>query len=62
MKPEDLLPNYLERAVDEDEPSFEMKVSPGDPTTSWVRINQRLPSDVAAQIAVLVHSHAATRK
>lgn len=62
VKPEDLLPNYLEGAIEDDEPSFEMKVSPGDPSTSWVRLNQRLPSDVAAQIAMLVHSHAATRK
>lgn len=62
VKPEDLLPNHLESAIAEDEPDFELKVSPGDGTRAWVRLNRMLSLETAVQIAALVQADAANRK
>lgn len=59
VNPEDLLPNTLETAIRDDEPDFEMKVSPGDTTRAWVRLNRMLTLKTAVQIAALVQADAA---
>lgn len=62
VKTEDILPNYMETAVANDEPDFELKVSPGDDTRAWVRLNRLLTLETAVQIAALVQADAANRK
>lgn len=62
VKPEDILPNQTESAIAEDEPDFELKVSPGDPTRAWVRLNRLVSLDTAVQIAALVQADAVNRK
>lgn len=52
--PADLLPNYLESAIDEDFPSFEMKTSPSAPGTSWLRVNRLVEFKTAMAIAQLL--------
>lgn len=53
----DILPNYIERAVDVDAPMVEMKVSPNEPNKAWLRVNQLVPLSVAAEIIVLLQKH-----
>lgn len=62
VKPEDILPNQLETASAEDEPDFELKVSPGDATRAWVRLNRLMSLATAVQITSLVQADAADRK
>lgn len=41
MSPNDLLPNYALVEVElADDPPLEIKVSPGDPSMAWIRINR----------------------
>lgn len=62
VKAEDILPNTVESAIAEDEPDFELKVSPGDPARAWVRLNRLMSLGTAVQIAELVQADAANRK
>lgn len=62
LRPEDILPNQLESAIAEDEPDFELKVSPGDAKQAWVRLNRLMSLETAVQIATLVQADAANRK
>lgn len=61
VKPEDILPNQMETAIREDEPDFELKVSPGDTTRAWVRLNRAMSLETAVQIAALVQSDGAKK-
>lgn len=59
VKPEELLPNHTESAIDEDTPSFEMKVSPNAPNTAWLRVNRLVSMPSALKIAdILAHDDA----
>ncbi len=49
-----LLPNHTESAIDEDNPSFEMKVSPSAPSVAWVRVNRLVSLATAVKIAELL--------
>ncbi len=51
---EELLPNHIEAAIDNDMPSFEMKVSPSAPSTAWVRVNRLVTLATAVKIAELL--------
>lgn len=62
MQPEDLLPNVMESAIDEDNPSFEMKASTGAPNTAWLRINRLVSMTTAVRIATLLEEDDAARK
>jgi transcriptional regulator with XRE-family HTH domain len=53
--PSELLPNRDITAIEADDPSLEMKVSPGDPTKAFLRINMLLPTNTAVQIVGIVH-------
>jgi transcriptional regulator with XRE-family HTH domain len=55
VEPNDLLPNGFGMAVAQDEPDFELKVSPGDPTMAWLRINRMVPFDIAVEIAAILN-------
>ena len=56
MLPAEVLPNAIEAAVDEDHPSFEMKVSPSAPSTAWLRVNRLVSLSTATKIAELIES------
>lgn len=50
VEPDELLPNYVESAVDEDNPSLEMRVSPARPTEAWLRVNRLVLVSTAAEV------------
>lgn len=52
----DLLPNVAESAIDEDNPAFEMKVSPSAPSVAWVRVNRMVSLSTAVKIAELLEN------
>ena len=52
----DILPNAIESAIDEDHPSFEIKVSPSAPSVAWLRMNRLVSLSTATKIAELVES------
>lgn len=55
VKPEELLPNYLESAIDREQPEIEIKGVHGDKDHMWVRINMRLPRMKALRILAVIH-------
>lgn len=64
VKPEELLPNHVESAIDADTPAFEMKVSPNAPGFAWLRINRMATTSTCVKIAELLQADddAANRK
>lgn len=52
--PIELLPNYIESAIDEDHPAFEMKVSSSAPGVAWLRVNRLVRTTTATEIAQLL--------
>lgn len=52
--PETLLPNYIESAIDDDQPAFEMKVSGSNPGVAWLRVNRLVRTTTATEIAKLL--------
>lgn len=56
VKPEELLPNYVESAIDEDAPAFEMKVSTADTGVAWLRVNRMVKTSTAVKIAELLEA------
>jgi transcriptional regulator with XRE-family HTH domain len=54
-KAEDLLPEAIMSAFDGEEPALELRQAPGHPDKAWLRVNQALPFDVAAQIVALIN-------
>ncbi|MGE0211795.1 MAG: helix-turn-helix domain-containing protein [Parvibaculaceae bacterium] len=54
IAPEELLPNHIESAIDEDAPSFEMKVSPNAPNVAWLRVNRLVALPTGLKIAELL--------
>lgn len=56
VAPEELLPNHIEGAIDEDTPAFEMKVSPNAPMVAWVRLNRLVSVRTALKIAELLEA------
>lgn len=56
MKPETLLPNYIESAIERDNPELEMRVSPGDPAKAWLRINRLVRTSTAIKILALLEA------
>lgn len=51
---EELLPNVMEAAIDEDNPAFEMKAAAGAPGKSWIRVNRLVTTATAIKIADLL--------
>lgn len=50
----DLLPNAIASAIDEDTPSFEMKVSDAAPNLAWLRVNRLVTLATATKVAELI--------
>ncbi len=56
MEPEDLLPNYIEGAIDSDHPSIEIRVSPNQPREAWLRVDRQVSLDTALKITDLLNN------
>lgn len=56
VAPEELLPNRLESAIDEDNPSFEIRSPQGMPSKAWVRVNRLVSMSTATKIAELLEA------
>lgn len=53
---QELLPNHVEGAIDEDAPSLDIKVSPNMPGSAWLRVNRLVSVKTALRIAELLES------
>lgn len=62
VDPEELLPNHTERAIAEDEPALEVKVSPARPGAAWLRVNRLVSLATAVQITRLIEEDHAGRE
>lgn len=52
---EELLPNALMQALDDEHPAVELKQAAGHPDKAWLRVNRAVPFDVAARIVALIN-------
>lgn len=59
-RPEVLLPNSAEQAIDQDSPAMEMKVSTADPTKAWLRVNRMVTLTNAAKIMSILSEDASS--
>jgi len=50
MKPLDLLPNAVMRAIDSEAPAFEMRQAAGHPDKVWLRVNRLVTIQQAAAV------------
>ena len=53
---DELLPNYNISAVERDQPELEMKVSPAEPDTAYLRISRRVTVATALKVLELVNN------
>lgn len=56
VKPEELLPNHVESAIDSDTPALEIKVSPNAPNIAWLRVNRLVTVATALKITELLEA------
>lgn len=56
VRSDELLPNHLESAIDDDVPAFELKVSASSPATAWLRVNRLVKTSTAVRIAELLET------
>ena len=56
VTPEEIMPNHVQGAIDEDEPSLEMKVSVNSPRHAWLRVNRLVSLATAARVIDLIES------
>jgi len=56
LQPVDLLPNAMESAVDEDNPSLEMRVSASAPDAAWLRVNRLVSLATAAKVIEIIQA------
>lgn len=56
MTREDLLPNALINATQDEHPAFEMRAAVGQPGRAWVRVNRMMSFETAAEIATLLNA------
>lgn len=54
LKPEELLPNNALNAMAEDQPSFEMRISPGSSKVAWLRFDCAVSVRTASKIVELL--------
>ena len=53
-KPEELLPNYYEAAALKQQSTFEVRDVPNEDGYMWVRMDMRLPKELAVKIFMMV--------
>lgn len=56
MPVEELFPNAMMHALEDEIPAFDMKVAAGHPGKAWVRVNRMMSMDAATQIAVILNT------
>ncbi len=61
IKPEALLPNHTESAIDADHPAFELRVSQSDPDFAWVRVNRLVKLSTATKIIEILQEDTSDR-
>lgn len=59
---EELLPNIVESAIDEDNPSIDLKVSPSAPNTAWLRVNRLVSLTTATKIIEMLEADNALKR
>lgn len=59
---DDLLPNHVENAIDEDYPALDIRVSPGSPDKAWLRVNRLVTLRTALEVAKLLEADLAAVK
>lgn len=52
--PGDLLPNTIADPISEDQPSIDMRVSPGAPHVAWLQVNRLVSTATAVKVVELV--------
>ena len=52
---EDLFPNAMMNALEDEHPAFELRVAAGHPGKAWVRINRAMTFETATEIARLLN-------
>lgn len=57
---EELLPNQIEGAIDEDAPAFELRASPNRPAVAWLRVNRLVSMTTALKIGEILKDDDAT--
>lgn len=62
MRPEDLLPNTLESAIQFEHPAIELRVSHSDPSLAWLKIDQRVDMATATEILALLKKYEDTKQ
>lgn len=55
VDPDDLLPNIVEMAIDEDAPSLELKISSNDQRIAWLRINRLVSTSTSMKVIELLN-------
>lgn len=55
MTREELFPNALMNATQDEHPAFEMRAATGQPGRAWVRVNRLMSFETAAEIARLLN-------
>lgn len=53
-QPEDLLPNAMMAAMDDEHPAVELKQAVGHPGKAWLRVNRSMSFGTAAKIIALI--------
>lgn len=55
LRSDELLPNQAERAIDEDTPSLELKISAHDQRVAWLRINRLVTTATCMKVIELLN-------
>ena len=50
-----IMPNQIERAIDNDPPAIDVKVSTSNPNVAWLRINRLVSTQTALSIMALIN-------
>lgn len=58
VKVDELLPNFMGDAINDDVPSLELKVSTSDPTRSWLKVNRLVSTEAAGEVITLLNADA----
>ncbi len=61
MTKEELFPNAVMNATDDEHPEFEMKAAAGNPGQAWVRVNRMMTFATASKIAALLNEEDASK-
>lgn len=55
VQPEEILPNLIEQAVDDEVPALEIREAHGTPGKAWIRMNRMVTMDQASRILSIVN-------